>query len=868
MRKSVSESTAAPQDPARVGHQSETNGHSNGAAIKRSTDRGIPVSLFRNLTNPEATFEEWSLDHLRERLTTHTIRPNKDGPLFSPTVYRDGATGRANASVIWVTALVADCDESHTLEHIRSIIKRLGVFAIIYSSHRHGITEKDDAAAPGERYRVVFVLKKSVLLKNWPDVWERLNLLFDSAMDSACKDASRAYFLPSHPTGIGTVAEVIEGRYIELEDLPPLTRDFLDPKFEPMPPAAAGEGRPGDDYNAQADNATVAAILERAGCKIYESASSVWRFKRPNKKGGISGTIGFYGPGTVYVFTSEFPPFQARHCYKPFQVKSLLEHDGDFKAAARDLKKLGFGESTKSKKSKTTAAAPLLTQPTLGLFNLTDLGNSERLINQHGADLRYCYAWNKWLVWNGKQWKADARGEIKKRAKQTVRAIFAEAAAIEDDSQRREVGVWAQKSESAAKIAAMIELAPSALPVLPEELDADPWIFNCKNGTVNLKTGVLQPHERRDLLTKCSDVDYDASATCPVFLAFLDRIMDGRTNLIQFIQLAIGYSLTGDTREQVMFILHGAGANGKSTLLNILALFLGDYALQTDTDTLMAKKNDAGINNDLARMKGARLVAGVETEENKRLAEVKIKQLTGGDTITARFLFQEFFEFKPQFKLFLATNHRPEIRGTDHAIWRRIRLIPFDVTFAPDEQDKGLLDKMKAELPGILAWAVKGCLKWQSEGLGLPDEVKEATESYREEMDVLAAFLSECCTVHAQAQVTAQELFAAYLKWCQENNEEPLKQTALGRRLSEQQFISTKGTGGKRGWKGLGLSAGLAQEKAEENSGAFGKVARCGAKNGYIEQNQAREDTFPKTRHNAPLSTNAPLFDERERVTL
>jgi putative DNA primase/helicase len=197
-------------------------------------------------------------------------------------------------------------------------------------------------------------------------------------------------------------------------------------------------------------------------------------------------------------------------------------------------------------------------------------------------------------------------------------------------------------------------------------------------------------------------------------------------------------------------------------------------------------------------------VSAVETEEGKRLAEVKIKQLTGGDTVTARFLFQEFFEFRPLFKLFLATNHKPEIRGTDHAIWRRIRLIPFDVTFAPSQQDKALTEKLRAELPGILAWAVQGCIQWQRDGLSLPDEVRTATAAYREEMDALAAFLADCCTIHPEAQVTANDLGTAYQSWCEANGEKPLKSIALGKRLRERGFTPTRSPR-TRGWRGLGL---------------------------------------------------------------
>jgi putative DNA primase/helicase len=266
--------------------------------------------------------------------------------------------------------------------------------------------------------------------------------------------------------------------------------------------------------------------------------------------------------------------------------------------------------------------------------------------------------------------------------------------------------------------------------------------------------------------------------------------------------------LTGSTREQVLFFLYGLGANGKSTLLEVLQALFGDYATQTNTETFLVKHRGGGIPNDVAALKGARFVAAAEVEAGRRMAEVLIKQLTGGDKITARFLHGEFFEFKPTFKLWLSANHKPVIRGTDHAIWRRIRLLPFTVQIPKEEQDRELPEKLKAELPGILNWALAGCLQWQYGGLESPKEVTEATEGYREEMDVMADFLAERCFVAPGASATAKELYSSYTSWAEAMGEKrPYSQTAFGSALRERGFESGRGAGGRTVWYGIGVQA-------------------------------------------------------------
>lgn len=438
-------------------------------------------------------------------------------------------------------------------------------------------------------------------------------------------------------------------------------------------------------------------------------------------------------------------------------------------------------------------------------YPLTDLGNAERLAAQHGNYLRYCHPWAQWFFWDGRRWTPDTRGVVVARAKETVRALYAEAALAHEEHRRKRIAGWAAHCESRTKIDAMIALARSEepIPVVPEEFDQDKFLFNVANGTINLRTGALRAHNPKDMITKITPVPYVPDAKAPTWLAFLNRIMDGNQDLIAFLRRAVGYSLTGDVSERVLFFLYGCGANGKSTFLETIRAMAGEYALRTPTETLLARRSDV-VPNDIARLRGARLVTAAESEEGRRLAEALVKDLTGGDTVAARFLHREYFEFRPTGKIWLATNHKPVVRGTDRAIWDRIRLVPFSVVIPEEEQDKHMIDKLKAELPGILAWAVKGCLEWQEKGLGVPPEVREATERYRDAMDVLGAFLNDYCELDPLFTVTTKDLYQAYTGWCLANGETPIGKSAFSMRMEERGFHHFR-TGKTRGWVGLRL---------------------------------------------------------------
>jgi putative DNA primase/helicase len=405
----------------------------------------------------------------------------------------------------------------------------------------------------------------------------------------------------------------------------------------------------------------------------------------------------------------------------------------------------------------------------------------------------------------------------------------------------------------------MVALArsESGIPVTVDQLDRNPWLLNVNNGVLDLRTGDLRSHRRQDLMTRFAPVRYDPEATCPTWLAFLDRIMNGNQNLIQFLQRAIGYTLTGSARERVLFMLHGGGANGKSTLLETISTLLGDYAKSTRAETLLVKTYDGGIPNDLAALKGARFVSTSETEDGKRLAEALVKALTGGDTISARFLRGEFFTFRATFKLWLATNHKPTIRGSDNAIWDRIKLIPFEIRIPDEEQDKELPAKLQLEQPGILAWAIRGCLDWQRlHGLGEPLEVRVATANYRQDMDVVATFIEDCCVAANGAQVPAKQLYDAYRSWCEQSGERPVTQKTFGLRLQEKGFRPGRArSNGEqfRTWIGVGL-AGLAQQTAlDTNTGcdASGGVTRCDAFSGIIPHEPQTSRLCRDSRHNA-----------------
>ncbi len=444
-----------------------------------------------------------------------------------------------------------------------------------------------------------------------------------------------------------------------------------------------------------------------------------------------------------------------------------------------------------------------------GPNHLTDLGNAERLRFRHGQNSRYCYEAGKWLNWFDDRWQWDEDGEINRKAAETVRAIYPDAQNIEDDDKRLKLVTHATKSEARSRIENMIELSQTleGLPLSISELDADPMLIGIVGGTLNLNDNQFLSARREDYITKRANVKFIPEAQCPKWLTFLEEILAADQTLITYMQQIVGYCMTGDTSEQCLFVFHGHGANGKSVFLNVIQRMLGDYAMDTPPETLMETKRSNGAKNDIARLRGARFVSSSEPNDGCVFAEGVVKQLTGQDKVTCRFLYKEYFEYIPQFKIVLITNHKPIIKGDDHAIWRRVKLIPFEVTIPPEKQVKNLANNLiEEELPGILNWALEGLRLWREKGFVPPEAVEKATQEYRTEMDILGDWLNEHCIVApALGFISTGDLYDSYKKFCYKENVNALNRRAFGRKLSERGFKPKKGTGGIRGFQGIRL---------------------------------------------------------------
>ena len=628
-----------------------------------------------------------------------------------------------------------------------------------------------------------------------------------------------------HPTGKAYV--LVSGGFDTIATISPqerealwdLARTFDQMPEKPIEPhatarsAAAAGGRPGDDFAARVD---WPEILEPHGWRrVY---GKLWR--RPGKERGWSASVDYQGSNLLYVFSSS-TAFEPERGYGKFSAFALLNHGGDFTAAAKVLAAHGFGEQRRNGSTPDSEATAALRAEvdvseagTVALtadekHHLSDHGNSLRLVQRHGNDMRYSSTAGGLFAWDGQRYQRDEDDAcVTQFAAATARSIYHEANTEADPERRQALGKHALKSEAAPRLAAMVALAKThpAVRVRADAFDADRSLLNCPNGTLNTITAELHEHRREDLCTKLAGAPFDHDAGCPMWDAFLFRIMGGNEALIRFLQRAIGYSLTGDASEQVLFLAHGKGANGKSTLLETVRGVLGDYARATPFSTFLSRGDGDRATNDLAALSGARFVSATEADAGKQLSESVTKQVTGGDLVKARYLFREYFEYLPQFKVWLAANVKPTIQGTDEAIWRRVRLIPFDVTIPEAERDRHLAEKLRSELSGILAWAVRGCLQWRKDGLGVPEEVRRATDEYRTEQDTIAGFLDDACVLHPQAQVPSGRLYHEYAGWCANSGEKPVTQKALASLLTERGFVSVRlGKERTRTWQGMGL---------------------------------------------------------------
>jgi putative DNA primase/helicase len=421
-------------------------------------------------------------------------------------------------------------------------------------------------------------------------------------------------------------------------------------------------------------------------------------------------------------------------------------------------------------------------------YDNNDTGNARRIVAKFGEKIKYNFENKHWMLWNGKQWVPDVKNQIKTMAELVVQDMK-QAALMEDDRELQKAMMKnTERALSTNGKEAMIKEAQHIenIPCVNSDFDKDPMLINTESGIVDLTSGNIDNHKKENMQSKM--VHFQIEETTPqLWLKFLNEIFNNDQELIKFIQKSVGYTLTGSIQEQCMFILYGDGANGKSVFLEVLATMLGDYSVNAQVETILSKKG-AGTNasSDLARLKGARMATTSEPNEGSKFNEGLIKQLTGGDTITARFLYGKEFEFKPEFKLWLATNYKPVIRGTDMGIWRRIRLIPFEMRLPKDKQDKMLTQKLIKEIPQILNWAITGALLWQREGLESPESVEAATKDYKNEMDIINTFVDECCQLVKNYETPAKDVYDEYANWSRQGNEYLMSLTRFGKEISKR----------------------------------------------------------------------------------
>jgi len=440
-------------------------------------------------------------------------------------------------------------------------------------------------------------------------------------------------------------------------------------------------------------------------------------------------------------------------------------------------------------------------------LNRTDAGNGEHFARLYGDRIRFDHRRRRWLVWADHWWREDDVEAVRRLAKDAARDRYQEALAIDDLNDRAREAKFAIASENRQRLEAMLLAARTEPPIADagDRWDHDAWTLGAANGVVDVATGVLRPGRADDRITQHTDVPFDPGATCPRWERFLDEVFSGDADLIDYVWRAIGYSLTGDVSEQCVFTCWGAGSNGKSVFLSTLRAALGRYAANTPFSTFELHAR-ASIPNDIAALVGKRLVTASETNEGARLNEARLKALTGGDPATARFMHGEWFTFQPVAKFWLAVNHKPRVTDDSHGFWRRVRLIPFLRRFERDA-DPAVTDQLKSELPGILAWAVRGAVIWHEEGLRVPAAVTSATEDYRAESDPISEFLATRCVERSHLELGTTAGFKAYRAWAEEMGlgpRETLSHRAFGSRMSARFQPKHRNTG--NAYLGVGLS--------------------------------------------------------------
>ena len=660
------------------------------------------------------------------------------------------------------------------------------------------------------------------LIRDWGYTWERLGARRHWHVDNVW-DRARIMRVPGTANRkkdcdrLVVIEEAHWERRYDLSDFEPyLIGRTQTPKPALALPRAEKE-RPGDAYNrvhgaARAEHAN--RLFSEVGWEhrgMNDRGDTNWR--RPGSSNCSSATVYADGHATVWSTAAELGSSVAGKAGLPldlFGLYTMLFHGGDFKSATRDLRAKGYGDPGGEGEEASLGGPtlpPAVEGPGRRLVKVesaperppTDLGNAQRFIDSYGDRLRYVPLWEQWLVWNGSWWERDQCNTPKRYAREEARAIWEEAFG---DSGKTGP---ARRAQSSAGIAAMVQLAQAdpRITTKVDDLDRHPDLLVVKNGTVDLRTGLLRPSEPGDLITKGCNIEYHPTSECPNWERFLKRVLPDR-EVRAYLQRAFGYSLTGSVTDEKLFFCYGVGANGKSVVAEVLRLIMGEYARAVMDGYLTSSNQDAWATADLY---GRRVIFANETRQDGTVNEARLKQITSYEPLIGAHKYGHPFSFVPTHKLWIRGNYHPRIVGTDEGIWRRLDLISFSVTIPQEDRNPRLIDELLVpELPGILAWAVRGAVEWYEIGLKEPTSVVHATQQYRQDEDVLGRFLSEKCQFGPRFRVGSKALTAALESWAEAEGIKPAPTSkALSTRLKQRGLLSPKPSNGQNWWQGVGF---------------------------------------------------------------
>jgi putative DNA primase/helicase len=714
---------------------------------------------------------------LRDLLQKRDIRPDKSGHAFALHRLQAGAT-RSNANVETITGLVGDIDGNCDLEQLADCLQ--GTRHIFYSTHSH------DPTAGRSKFRIVVPLSKSISPRDYGSVWTGFNAMLSNILDPATKDPSRIFYLPSCPAAMTQHAVFMD------RDGDALDPETLALKASNKSPALAlidnsdlagtSKSNPPPETILEIERARAMLAAIPATCEypiwrdlLWAIASTGWTCARD---------LAMQWSASAPDRFSETEFDKVWRSYNP----SLCNGIG-FGTLIHHARACGWSESASTDDPASSG----------------DIKNGQLFAAQWRSKLLHIHETGDWLSYNESSgWTHAEPGAVDRAGKEVISLLRAHVAEqwqkAPDDTRTKRLMAHVERSSTEPKLRAMIVLAKSehGMTVRFSELDADPSLLGVRNGVLDLTRGQLLPTSPALLVSKRCQAAFDPIAEAPAWTAFIDRVTRGKPEVARFLQRLAGYLLTGDTREQCFVFLHGLGANGKTTFAETLRYLLGDYTVVLPTSALMVSRRDAGAPSpDLMLLKGARLALAAETEEGSRLAEAQLKALTGGDAITARNPYGQFTTWQPTHKIIIVGNHRPVIAGSDHGIWRRVCLVPFEETIPDAERDPDLTRKLRAESPGILNWALAGLYEWQQSGLRPPAQVRAAADDYRADMDIIGQWLTEHTEPAPEGREPTARLYSAYQTWARVTGWNPMTAQRFGRKLAERGITLIKSGGNK-----------------------------------------------------------------------